>query len=364
MKKLILSCLTAVVAALPMMGQTEFRHITFDEAKAAAKAEGKQIFIDFFTTWCGPCKRLAANVFPTKSVGDYLNGNFVCLKIDAEKGEGVELAKKFGVRAYPTLAVVDANGELVGSFSGLKEGDEFIASVEMCKNLELSPEKVAARYESGERNLPLVLAYTSNLRDNARSQEDLDRAVAILDEYFTTLSDEDRLNKENIGLFTTSAWTLRNPRVRYLVDNRSKFGSEHGEQLDKIIHDAYLEGALRYLTSNDLKDNAEKLASYNQFKKEVADHGYTDEFATFFEFADKRRDSDDATYLAFCDKNFERLDDMGQGQFSSYITNIFPAETDDQRKALSNFLRNHISKMSANTLYWTATVILSLENRH
>ena len=135
---------------MPAAAQTEFRHITFDEAKTAAKAEGKLIFVDFYTQWCGPCKRMAANVFPKKEIGDYLNPNFVCLKLDAE-AEGAALAKTVEVKAYPTLMVFDADGNKLGSFAGMKDGQDFITAVEMCKNPELSPERVTARYEAGER---------------------------------------------------------------------------------------------------------------------------------------------------------------------------------------------------------------------
>jgi len=54
MRKQILMALAAVLA-LPVLAQTNFRHITFDEALAAAKAENKMVFIDFYTSWCGPC---------------------------------------------------------------------------------------------------------------------------------------------------------------------------------------------------------------------------------------------------------------------------------------------------------------------
>ena len=50
------------------MAQTDFRHISYAEGLEAAKAEGKTLFIDFYTEWCGPCKRMARDVFPQKDV--------------------------------------------------------------------------------------------------------------------------------------------------------------------------------------------------------------------------------------------------------------------------------------------------------
>lgn len=148
MKKIILATLLA--ATLPAAAQTDFRHITFDQAKEAAKTEGKLIFVDFYTQWCGPCKRMATTVFPKKEIGDYLNAGFVNLKLDAE-AEGADLAKTVGIKAYPTLMVFDADGNPLGSFAGMKDGQEFITAVEMCKNPDLTPERIKQRYAAGER---------------------------------------------------------------------------------------------------------------------------------------------------------------------------------------------------------------------
>lgn len=63
----------------------EFFHGTYEEALQKARAEGKQIFVDVYTSWCGPCKMMAKNVFTRQEVGDYYNNKFVCLKLVRKK---------------------------------------------------------------------------------------------------------------------------------------------------------------------------------------------------------------------------------------------------------------------------------------
>src|SRR5690349_11740714 len=82
----------------------EFVHDkTFQEILDIAKKENKLVFMDAYTSWCGPCKRMAANVFPDPEAGAFFNSNFINVKIDMEKGEGPGISGKYGVRAYPTL---------------------------------------------------------------------------------------------------------------------------------------------------------------------------------------------------------------------------------------------------------------------
>ena len=75
----------------------QFETSSWKEVLQKAKQENKLIFVDLYTTWCGPCKKMAAETFPQQVVGDYFNKNFVNYKIDAEKGEGPELAGKYEV---------------------------------------------------------------------------------------------------------------------------------------------------------------------------------------------------------------------------------------------------------------------------
>lgn len=75
-----------------------FRELSFSEALKVAKAENKLLFVDCFTTWCGPCRKLSNVVFKDSLVADYFNSHFVNLKMDMEKGEGIEIKKKYDAR--------------------------------------------------------------------------------------------------------------------------------------------------------------------------------------------------------------------------------------------------------------------------
>ena len=105
----------------------QFFHGTFAEAQAKAKKENKLIFMDAYTSWCGPCRAMAANVFTDQSVGEYYNAHFINLKMDMEKGEGVELSRRYSVMAYPTLLFLDGNGDVKSRTMGGKQASDFIA---------------------------------------------------------------------------------------------------------------------------------------------------------------------------------------------------------------------------------------------
>lgn len=106
-----------------------FQHLSLADALAKAKAEGKQVFVDCFTEWCGPCKMLARDVFPRPEVGKVFNARFVNLKMDMEKGEGVDVAKRYGVKAYPTLLVLNPDGSVAGTLVGALRMEKLLEEV-------------------------------------------------------------------------------------------------------------------------------------------------------------------------------------------------------------------------------------------
>ena len=134
----------------------------FNQAVQKAKSTGKLIFLDCYTSWCGPCKMMANTVFPQEVVGNFMNPKYVCIKIDMEKGEGPELAKKLQISAYPTFIVFNSAGQEIGRFLGGCKAEEFIEKVKKASEDNTSAE-MDKRFADGERDEAFLYSYLNTL---------------------------------------------------------------------------------------------------------------------------------------------------------------------------------------------------------
>ncbi len=98
----------------------------FAKAQAQAKKQNKPIFIDFYTSWCGPCKKMDRDVFSDRRVSKYYNENYVSLKINAEQGDGRALADKYKVKGFPTLCVIDPSGKMISQVVGYQASEDVL----------------------------------------------------------------------------------------------------------------------------------------------------------------------------------------------------------------------------------------------
>lgn len=99
---------------------------SWEEALQLAQAQDKIIFVDAYTTWCGPCRLMDREVFPEATLGSYFNENFINLKLNIEGGKGAEFADAHAIKYIPTLMFFSPQGELYSSASGFREGRTLI----------------------------------------------------------------------------------------------------------------------------------------------------------------------------------------------------------------------------------------------
>ncbi len=103
----------------------------FTEAARSAAANGKYLFVDVYTEWCGYCKQLDATTYRATPVIAELEKNFISVKLDAESDASVvwkgrkmtarDLTGLWRVEGFPTLLFLNAKAEIIGSYSSYAE---------------------------------------------------------------------------------------------------------------------------------------------------------------------------------------------------------------------------------------------------
>lgn len=188
MKKLAIFS-SLFIGALAFAQGIKFEDSNFTAILAKAKKENKLVFVDAYASWCGPCKLMVKNIFPLQTVGDFYNSHFINAKIDMEKGEGIGLAKKYNVKAFPTYLFINGDGEEVHRTLGYVEEKDFI---QFAKDAEDPNKRLTAlkqKFEKGEKDLEFLKNLAGLVIYN-----DSELAGKVLDRYFqqkTTLNEED-----------------------------------------------------------------------------------------------------------------------------------------------------------------------------
>lgn len=208
-----------------------------DEALAKAKVENKLVFIDFYTSWCGPCKVMSAQVFPLEQVGTFFNQNFINCKIQCDdNGVGVELGKKYQVVAYPTLMFLNKEGEIVHSAAGSLSPERLIQLAKDAMNPDRNLFSIFKSWENSSKDALSAKKYFKSLVDAYQRV----KATQDFSFYFNTLSESEKLDENTFGLMQLVGISLNSPIFHYLEAHYDQYCSEIGlDIVNRFIFNVY-----------------------------------------------------------------------------------------------------------------------------
>lgn len=237
----------------------DFDNSSFKELKKKALKENKLIFIDAYTTWCGPCKYMAKTTFTNDTIADFYNKHFINAKIDMEKGEGIELAKQYEVRCYPNLLFIDGNGNLVHRVAGALNVPSFMALAEDALNPEKSFASYIRNYENNKSDSKYLREYIY-----AKEGTCLD-AGSLVNQYFSLQKEEDLFNELNWNMIHDFVNSTDSKVFNFLNTNKDKYAKLYSEKVvDAKIADVY-RASLQEITFAK-PFNEEK---YNELKSKI-----------------------------------------------------------------------------------------------
>ncbi len=227
MKKILVLLITLTALNYTVLAQAgegmTFHKGSWGEALENAAKEKKLVFLDAYTTWCGPCKKMSRETFTKAAVGEYYNANFINVKMDMEKGEGIQLARDYNVMVYPTLLFIAPNGEIVHRSAGFHTTEQFLELGAIANDPSKRMSALDNRYKKGDRDPEFLLNYAI-----AKFQAMDGSHEGIAEEYLAT--QDDWGTEDHMKMIFNFASSPDSKLFQYILDNKQAFYDMAGER--------------------------------------------------------------------------------------------------------------------------------------
>tara|TARA_B100000902_G_scaffold7473_1_gene9593 strand:+ start:936 stop:1958 length:1023 start_codon:yes stop_codon:yes gene_type:complete len=119
---------------------------------AFALSDDKIIMIDFYTDWCAPCKLLDSDTFTNEEVIQYIDNNFIPIKINAESEYGMPLYEKFKGTGYPMIIFLDKEKNEIDRFYGFYPPNDFILKLNNILSGDHTFPDLLTKYKLGDNS--------------------------------------------------------------------------------------------------------------------------------------------------------------------------------------------------------------------
>lgn len=219
-------CTIAPQRAAAQIKFIDYKTTSYEEVLRKAQAEKKNIYVDIWTPWCGVCKMMDRWVFPRKDVGDYFNTHFVNLSFDAENPRWVEVARNFNATAFPTMLILNPQGEVIMNIDNL--------------GVPQPSDTTSAKSEVGGR-----LMYQAGMAE---------RLIAMPDSAF--------LGKSTVEALCDLSPAFDTKVFARMAGLKNAFLKRYPNEFNRMVDDALGTAAVNMVSKSGHKINAHKAAQY------------------------------------------------------------------------------------------------------
>lgn len=199
----------------------------FEQAIKLAKKSNKLLFIDFYATWCGPCKQLDRLIFQNDSIQKVLGEDYILLKYDAEKDTTFNLTKKYHIRSYPTAIVLNSDGFVLHKRYGFRGDDYKSLSSDVLKFTKEASEfanknQIIEGYSNQINVTNYPKPYVAFINREAKRVD-----AAELNEYWET--EDDVLFEGYFASLCYFSESASDNTINKVIANKNKYESLYGE---------------------------------------------------------------------------------------------------------------------------------------
>lgn len=242
-----------VTTAFSQPKEMEFEKGSFADIKVKAKKENKLIFMDCYTSWCGPCKMMASETFANDTIANYFNEHYINCSFDMEKGEGLKLADNYKVGCYPTLLFLDGDGNVVHRGAGYKSVNDLMKFSNDAQSSQNSFSAIEKNYKKNEDDADITLVYINNLSSSCLPYDE------ILNKYLSKQKEEDLIHENNWKIVKQYSRIYNSKEIQYILKNIEIFRNKYHNDVENFLSGVFFSTALNYCqdstkTKKDLEE--------------------------------------------------------------------------------------------------------------
>jgi thioredoxin-related protein len=180
LKRIALLAVIGMLAVPRAHGEIWLKNLA--AAQKVAKEDDAIIFVDLFADWCGWCKQLEQQVFPSETFQKATKGH-VLLRLNTEDGaDGTKLSQRYQVTSLPTSVLMTHDGMVVGMIRGFLPADRFATQIAEHEKNWSDFKKRLANEKSLSSDYPKRLELARELRNHFAFDKSASRFKKLIDD--------------------------------------------------------------------------------------------------------------------------------------------------------------------------------------